>query len=124
MEVSTFLSATRDSLDTACAPVEEEATHRASMALRGFNECMAMLREAAPMNAEAHMILEAFEALPLSRQFKGLLSRHHNLAEVFAAYKSLAIRDLADLLPRNRGGFVKSRSRTMSYLINDYLTRL
>ena len=47
LEVSTFLSATSGSLETACARVEA-ATERPSLrkALRHFNECMARLKEA------------------------------------------------------------------------------
>ena len=103
LEVSTFLSATSGSLDIVCARVEE-AADRASLrkALRTFNECLAMLKEAIPANAEGHVILEAFEALPLSTQFKELLSSCQDLAEVITAYKSLVIRNLATLLRRNK----------------------
>ena len=103
LEVSTFLSATSGSLETACARVEA-ATERASLrkSLRYFNECMAMLKEASPADAEEHVILGAFEALPLSTQFKSLLPRHPNLAEVIAAYKSLVIRNMTGLMRRNQ----------------------
>ena len=49
LEVSAFLSATSGSMDIVCARVEE-ATDRASLrkALRAFNECLAMLKEAMP----------------------------------------------------------------------------
>ena len=92
LKVSTLLAATSGSLDIVCARVEA-ATSRASLrgAFRQFNEGMAMLREATPGDTEEHEILEVFEALPLSRQFKDLLLQHSSLADSISTYKSLVI---------------------------------